>query len=499
MKNILTIFLLSQLLCLSTFAIDSNFVVFHKFKFVFIYDSNECINCDVAALTSYIYKLEKLYPTYDIEIVSNSKRNSDIDFLRSKFDKYKIIKDTNEYYMDLYNVEKTLALIVLNENGIPIQKYEELQTNPININELNKLSQYKNLSALQIIGEFDYKVLPRGGKFQFDKEGKLIAVNTLNNCIVKIDIEKKEQIFKIEPDESIQLYYLQMYDPSMYKSLRKDSYPLARINFFLIDSLNNLIVDYTVVNSIQLDTIFKLRGNDTILETSKYYYSSGLEVQYNRNKVSKIFQPPVKLNLHQIELVHNKYFALAGYFDSFNFDDIIKNDIHQILIKSDTPDFNNYQSVLSYKQTFKEFKMDKFNTLTLGIFCYIDSNEYIYMNPWNNLFFIYKDGFFKRIKMTSFLSEIYNKNLKKNYSLNNLVVKDNNIYVMIQEFDKKKLCNKFIVQQYDVNGNFIKELIYHNNGEQLYYAYLVNRNGSLIVIYQDSAEYWRCFNLLSNF
>lgn len=461
------------------------------YNFSFHYDEVGCLNCKLIALKNYIKTFSKEFPQSNINIIYGGERKSNYQSLKKQFTDFEVIWDTLDNFSKSNKNILSLALQVSDSENTTLKIFSKIDTNPIDYRLIKELQIKKNLNNAKVLYTINNELLTITNDIEFDKEGHLLTIDMSSNSLKCIDIQNDSLIYEITPINSLDTFFIDTNMIKLYNILTNNTSSVSTLRHFYFNNSDEIFLNYSVISDIKIDSVVKFDGTDSILDISRKIYSRGLLLNNNHGKI--IMQAhPDGISLNNIKNIYNNYYTIINYFNNFTYNDIMASDTFNVILQSNDPFFRTYTPLLTYRQLIEEYNLKDFNTRTIGLFHIVDNTNYFYLNPWNNIFFKYENSKFKKINIQGFMTNLFRKDKKKGYryTINNMLIKDTKAYILLQEFDNRRKCEKIVVQVYDEDNGFEREYIFSKDNETFFAAFLVASANKTYLIYQNKDENW---------
>jgi len=473
MKNIIIV--LALILCIADVKANSE-------SFYLLIDKDACYTCNATLVNNVMSKCPKsLNATIIITgVTSNNLRfyKKDID---SIFREYNVIYDTARYYRNAFNIKNRIEFIISSKDNKSFQSFT-------NANDV--IAQFRNISQNSEIAS-----LKKLNSIEYDEEFLLInAVSFYKNDFL-IFFDKRQKLFFFFNQKNQKKYSV-----AISKALDMVD---TKINLNNPDNKNFHNKDLISFLGFVQSEDSRIRFHSYVIDTVINESTAIIKI-YIFTLNEKGFLDAEELVFPSNFIFHgnNELIELNGNYYASVFDKRYHHSRHEI-VKDTTSIFielsgneANYNSIINYSLA------DKLTGSKYGLFFmssyYLFDNKLYFISAENGIFSQFKNGQFSNfLKYSNELELLLNsqKNADKDKYLNGEYYSRNCLYDFVSfAKNSKYYCillfeypslidnnkNKFKIQLYDLNGNYVTEI--NSNCDMHDKVYLLKIDDELILM-----------------
>lgn len=488
-----------------------------SYSFIFFSDLTNCSSCDLTRYNDVLSNIKKSYPNSEIRVYVKVVDISQFHPLVAKqYHCDSVLPDVGGAIYNLFNMSTLPSFVVLNYNGDLLYKFESKDFS----------SDLSMIEARQSIVEIPDKniLLDTNGYYQvgspliqscYIRNDKLYISDILKNSFNIYDINLGNHIFEYKPDSKLENYFLTDFseeDIERYKSMKQKVSSCKS----LLPLKDDIIIGlFSNLSHVTIDTVF-IKNPDTykddVPKTCKLFGSTTIGTVIKDGKLEDIFQ----YDLDNYSINYPKYASDTMYFANISWKKDYKNikedDEIFTFISSKDYKFSNPEYHLSNQQIMKATGRDSFNLKTSGLLVYSNTDKSIfYINPWNDLFIKYfpenhkivlleargiLKGLFK--DEADSLSNKFSKNSSGSiyYLMEGLII-DDMLYVLFMHRNSEKFSDHFVLQKYNLEGEFVKEIIFFDESDKIFnFRLLYSFSNELKILIQSSKRRWSVIDIL---
>ena len=473
----------------------------NQFSYFIFYDYNQCTGCYDDVLASYITQFKKLGLSDNFSIIINTKKKKELVLFAKKIDFNNIINDTLNQFSKIIENKKLPMLVVVNTEGSICYEHEDIKSNPVNTQSIAK--RFKTLD----FDKFDsYKLddstfqLFRPSPPKVDNsKNNFITLDYFDNSIKEINIQTGKINRKIISDLEYDKFFLKD-TMNNYELLATFDKPLTKFYTPNYDNHNNILTYTGIVRGFKRDTV---RVNNPI-DSMQYHFSpinEGNTLSFTDNHKFDIVDLNDSIYIFGLEKTTGALIATIKYLYPISFDELKNGDFY-LIAKFDSPNLDLKKYYLKYKDIINYYDLK--NYVASSGLASVVYNKYIYLNPWNGIFCIFKDaiedsisikGYLEKVKLKDQpvypLRSILEKSEISRYSINSLHSYKNKAIVYLQAIKGNRLTPFTVIQVYDIDKDLEKEIILNSTINQYYYSYLLKIDEQYIyILNQNESEDW---------
>lgn len=472
-------------------------------SFYFFIEPPSCASCVSLPINSIISDIEKLFPNSKLEVIVKIADSSLINPFIKKNIRWKNISfAVTDSILKKYEIEKIPTLIVLNFHEDEIARFENDSIKYFSINVIQKLFNYYSLDSLKNIS-VKYPIGNPQVQSFFIKENSLSYVDIMKNEIGVMSILNGDSIKTIIPDSAIINKITEKISDEDLEWLNDRLYPMFTFNYAIPTENNEYLCNAKVICGVKTDTITKIVDSAEQKMTRKRYLNSNINVLCGNSQILDSNQNNPRI-ISPKQLSSNLY-VCHNIIKEKNYNNHL--DSLFLITESNNPRFENSKNLLSLNDLKKVYKLDSIHYIpSIGLVDFNwESDEYIYLNPWLKAFIainrksneinkICAKGLLKYIIETS--ADIFETNScysDENFYIMESGVIQNTYNILILHLNQDKFTDYFIIQKYDLNGNFISEDYYHcNKDDKMFKIHLITdyeKNQAFILIHSKKRNW----------
>jgi len=440
-------------------------------SFYFFIEPPSCASCVSLPINSIISEIENFFPNSKLEVIVKIADSSLINpFIKKNIRGKSISYAVTDSILKKYQIEKIPTLIVLNFHKDEIARFENDSIKYFSIKAIQKLINYYSLDSLESIS-VKYPIGNPQVQSFFIKENNLSYVDIMKNEIGVIDILNGDSINSIIPDSAIINKITEKISDEDLEWLNDRLYPIFTFNYAIPTKNKEYLCNAKVISGVKTDTIIKIVDSAEQKIARKRYVNSNINVLCGN---SQIFDSlPNNSSVNSPKLVGSNLFVCHNIIKEKNYNNHL--DSLFLITESNNPRFENSRNLLSLNDLKEAYKLDSVHYIpSIGLVDFNwENDEYIYLNPWLKTFIsinrksfeinkIFAKGLLNYIIETS--ADLFESN--SGYSDENFYIMESGIIkntynILIFHLNKDKSTDYFVIQKYDLNGNFISEDYYN--------------------------------------
>jgi hypothetical protein len=443
----------------SLFCQDSSFVP----QFLLFTNYEETYTCAKNPLVSDINYFKNNFPNSKITVYVIINDENDFNpYVKKQFSVDDVKPDLNANIAKRYGLSKFPAMLMLNHHSDILHRNDnvtkEKKKSPKKIYSSYGLDFPEEIVAFET-DAYNQIVTPKTDCILLN-DSILTLLDMMKNTLSKYSVNDGKLISQNSPDDSIINYTLSKFTDDDQLRIKKSDLNISEYHSFVQNNNESLIIYNNILDAEKGSACSIAR------ESIKAYYreNNNITIEDNTNTIESIQFPKVSLK--------GTFFSNILFSSKFVLND--KPDYSAFLI-SDKINFSNCKGILTVDEIIKYYEPYPKDSYINSFPCldYIDNDStFVYLDPWNSFFFTYhlNNGFQTKIEPYGLLRTIFSQTEKYgegkrlgtyndgfSYYLNNMIVLNENIYVLIIALDEKNHKNYFVIQKYDKFGEFIRE------------------------------------------
>lgn len=463
-----------------------------QIKHYLYFDFSKCTGCDFSFLQSYISNFKKLGLENNFNLVTKTKKFKEFEYFKKMHKIQNIINDTSDIYSKYIENQNLPAFFVLNEENKLIYFKENVKENLVNPLEVTRNFKTINVDSFEYYKFVNNEVnlfKPVPPLLNRNKD-KFLFLDKLDMLIKEYDIKTGKLLRAIDVDSS--LAYLFIKDSmDYYKSELFDNQIKTKFLYANYDMNDNIIVTANAFNGFSDDLPTKKIRNKQIT------------ISFDKNNNYKFIPLNDSLYITEILNVQDRMLSLVSYRKS-RFDDLSSGN-YSMVVSLDPTNYNITNHYLNYRDVLKYYGLNYYIN-SIGLIAGLNSQEYLYLNPWNGIFCIFSDKVLDSIKIQGYLEMIKSSStssLKKpvsklgfDYRIMSVSSINSKAIVFLNAYDASNLITFSVLQVYDSELGIEKEIILNSSSAKYFRSYLLNVENDLIyLLNQDEEENWRIIKI----
>ncbi|HRP01619.1 MAG TPA: hypothetical protein PLE30_03120 [Candidatus Kapabacteria bacterium] len=466
------------------------------FKYYLYFDFNKCTSCESVLLKKYISDVAKLHNNNDLILITKTHKKREFAAFLQNFNYTNIINDTTNQFTKFISSKTLPTLFVTNCEDRIVYSKSELKKSDINLSDI-----LNNFKCINIDKYKSYKLIDSVNLYRpsppilNQKQDNFITLDQFDQTIKEFNIKSGVAKRIIKVDSNLK-YYCIKDSVSYYRSIIPKQFSIeTKYMFVNYDKSDNIIVSAKAFNGLNSSL------NPKIIEkkylTLQYYDATNYEVIDLNDSIS--IYDLVNTNDGLLCLISHKYAS------SFN---TLKSGNYYLVALLDSINDKAIDYKISYKDMFNYYNSKNFIS-SKGLFCELNKNQYAYLNPWNGLFFIFKDSIQDSVQIRGYLELIRSDNdstLEHKYSIYDYKYKimslnsfKNKAIVYLCASNKENYITSSILQVYDVKIGMEKEIVLFSTASRLFRSYFLKiEDGLTYFLNQNESEEWQIMTIPIN-
>ncbi len=324
------------------------------------------------------------------------------------------------------------------------------------------------------------------------QQDKFVVLDLLDQKIKEFIINSGNVKRIIEVD-SVMKYYLIRDSVNYYRANIPEQFSIeTKFSSVFYDKSNNLIVTAKAFNG--LSGLYKPKIIERKDLTLQYYENNHYDILDLNDSVS--IYGLLNIKYGTLSLISNKH---ATSFHT------LKSGDYPFIALFDSINYKLIDYKISYKDMFNYYNSKNF-IYSNGVMCEFNGEDYAYLNPWNGLFFTFKDkiqdslsfkGYLELIKSTndSILKPKYSK-YGYNYKLMSLNSYINKAIVYLYAKNLENQIVFSVMQVYDIISGFEKEIVFYSTKKKYFSSYFLKIEDDLVYfLNQNEFEEWEIITI----
>ena len=504
-KNIISVLSLVLLLFLDCKSDD--FINDKLPSFYFFIEPPTCASCVSLPINNVISEIENKFPNLKLEVIVKLADSSLINpFIKKNIKGKNISYAVTDSILKEFQITCIPTLIVLNFHNDEIARFEKDSIKYFSIKSIQKLFNFYSLDSSKCI-PVKYPIGNPQVQSFFIKKNNLTYVDIMKNEIGVINILNGDSVKTIIPDSSLINKITENISKEDLEWLIDKLYPLLSFNYAIPIENNEYLCNAKVISGVKTDTIVKKVDSVEQKMTRKRYLNRNINVLCSNTQVFDSIQNNSSIN--SPKQISANLFISHNIIKEKNFNNHL--DSLFLITELNNPHFTNSRNLLSLNDLKKAYKLDSIHYIpSIGLVDYSkEKDEYIYLNPWLKTFIAINRKSFELNKicakgLLNYIIETSANLFETNsgYCNDNYYIMEsgviNNIYnSLILHLNKDKSTDYFVIQKYDLNGNFISEDYYHcDKDDKMFKIHLITdyKKDSGYFLIQSKKRNWFLMN-----
>ena len=431
-----------------------------------------CPGCSDIALLDISNKLEEEFPyiSRDAMVVADDIR--ELKPIIKKFKKLDFYRDSTDMINEVYKIKELPALLLLNENNEILLSFNNILKNRIDFKQIDSVI---NSNIFTNLNENEDNLIMSSNSGSVNNDGSKLCIFDYFNYRVSIfDTKTGKLIDEIIINDTIPLIFKENFTEYEWsRTYSEDPNMGVKIQNCFFDKNDKIILTGFCIGDMLLDTIIEQNNN------SEFY------TKYNFNGIPKIFY--IKLDNNDImidSLYYTSYPQLKTnyYKNDFLISNTYPPDQHNnqdsiymikfinLLNKSEKPDIN----LRTLKNNNVNFREPIEQILQAHSVYNFKDDNLIYLNSYNNIFFIKQNEEIREIEPKGILSNVFKRDQQfdsqsfldssrtqnfNKYFTHSITFDEKNIfYIILYNYNKEQILD-IAVQKYSIENGFLKEVI----------------------------------------
>ena len=460
------------------------------------FDFSKCSGCEFPLLQSYIKHFKNLGLEGNFYLVTKTKKSKEFEYFKKMHSIKNIINDTSDIYSKYIENQNLPAFFILNEENKLIYFKENVKENLVNPLDVTNNFKTINIDSFEfnlfVNNEVNlYKPVP---PLLTRNKDKFMALDKLDMIIKEYDIKTGKLLRTIDVDSTL-AYILIKDSLEYYKSQYFEEQYKTKFRYANYDFDDDIIVTAIVTKGLSDDL------------SSRKIQKEHITLKYDKDNNFKIIPLIDSLFITDISILQDEILCLVSY-NKARYDELISGNYHMV-VSLDPTNYSLTNHFLKYRDVFKYYQLNDY-VHSLGLIAGLNSNEYLYLNPWNGIFCKFGDKVLDSIKIQGYLEMIKSassSSLKKPYSKLGLDYRimsvstfNNKAVVFLNAYDSSNVITFSVLQVYDIENGLEKEIILNFSSSAKYFrSYLLNvENDFVYIMSQDGIENWKIIKIPYN-
>lgn len=467
------------------------------FKYYLYFDFTKCSSCETVLLKHYISEFEKVNKDIDFTLITKTLKQREFEAYKQNFNYKNIINDTKNQFTE-FTTGKTLPIFfVTNSEDRIVYSQGGIKKNNVNLNDIFKNFKCINIEQYQThklvdSSVFLYRPTP---PILNQQQDNFVVLDLLDKKIKEFNINSGNAKRIIEVD-SVLKYYLIRDSVSYYRANIPEQFNIeTKFSSVFYDKSNNLIVTAKAFNG--LSGLYKPKIIERKELIIKYYEDKHYDIIDINDSLS--IYGLLNTNFGSLCLITNKHAT------SFN---NLRSSNYPFIALLDSINYKPIDYKISFNDVFSFYNL-KYFIYSNGVMCEFNNEQYAYLNPWNGLFFTFKDTIHVSLQIKGYLELIKSDNdsiLKPKYSkfdykykLMSLNSYNNKAIVYLCGKDLENQIVFSVMQVYDIISGFEKEIVFYSTNKKYFSSYFLKIEDDLVYfLNQNEFEEWEIITLPIN-
>ncbi|MDX9790483.1 MAG: hypothetical protein WC313_06190 [Candidatus Kapaibacterium sp.] len=465
------------------------------FKYYLYVDFNQCSDCEITFIKEFVSEVKNEGLSKNFAILVKTKKLKEFERFSQKYQFNNIINDTLGQYVKFVSKKAANAFLVFNNENRLVLLKEDIKNNHVDFEEVKNKFRAVDISMYETINIVDSSIALYRPSVPIlsNKKDKFVVLDRLDEIVKEYNITTGKLLRQIEVDSSIMYFFIKdsLY---YYQSILPRNLSLkTKFKSVNYDKDNNIL--------IMADAFKGLSG----ITRPKRIERPNITFKFDNNDKRHIEQFGRSIWLEEFFVTKNNYIGLLSSFNKF---DVLNDGGHYLASIIDLKDFHIRKNLVNFQEIFNYYQKNDF-LLSTGLLSVLDENTYVYLNPWNGLFFKFRENIQDSLQISGYLDlvrlsldskmtvrESIN-NLK--YLIINLTSHSNDIIVYMNAYNEDKQIAFSILQIYDVFGKLNREIVLNSSNHQYFRSYLLKvENDSIYLFNQDESENWQILKIPYN-
>ncbi len=455
------------------FILILNFIVLKAdYKLQFVIDFRVCPSCSDIALLDLSNKLQERFPNIKQEALILADDIRELKPIIKKFRNVKFYRDSNNLFNDFYKNNEIPALFLLNDNNEILLSFNNILKNRIDYEKINnfiKLNDFVRLNE----NEDNLIMFANSGSENVDGS-KICLFDYLNFRISEFDTRDGNLLNEIIINDTIPLIFRHNFNDYEWDSYYSEDPNFGvKIQNAFYDKKDNLILTGFCVGDIESKTITMLDDNsrlDTIIEF-KGIPKDFILVKKNENVEIDSFNnssyAQLKTRYFKNNVLITSIFPTLEQSNNLDSNYIFK--FIDIISKNENVDIN----LRSLKENKVNLRKPVEQILQAHSVYNFKDDNLIFLNSYNNLFFIKQNQKLKEISPKGTLKDVFKRDQEydsesfidssriqnfNKYFVHSITFGDDNIFYIILYNYNQGVTLDIILQKYYLDKGFQKEV-----------------------------------------
>ncbi len=477
------------------FISDTSIASINQTNNYFLYfDFSKCSGCEFSLLQSYISNFKNLGLESNFNLVTKTRKSKEFEYFKKMHNIKFIINDTLDEYLTYIDKHTIPCFFVLNSEDKLVYLKENVKENIVNILEITNNFKNINLDSFEYYKLIDNEVnlfKPVPPLLSRNKD-KFLVLDKLDMLIKEYDIKTGKLLRAIDVDSTLAYVFIKD-SLDYYKSKLFDTQIKTKFLNANYDLNDNIIVTANAFNGFSNDLPVQKIQNKQIT------------LSFDNNNNYTLLPLNDSLYITEILNVHDRMLSLVSYRKS-RFDDLSSGN-YCMVVSLDPTNYNITNHYLNYRDVIKYYGLNHYIN-SIGLIAGLNTQEYLYLNPWNGIFCKFGDKVLDSIKIQGYLEMMKSSStssLKKpvsklgyDYRIMSVSSVNNKSIVFVNAYDTSNLITFSVLQVYDPELGIQKEIVLNSSSVKYFRSYLLNvENDFVYILSQDELENWRIIKIPS--
>ncbi|MFW5700911.1 MAG: hypothetical protein ACOCWM_04400 [Cyclobacteriaceae bacterium] len=448
-------------------------VVNAEFNLRFLINFNVCPGCSDIALLDISNKLEEKFPhiSKDALVVADDIR--ELKPIIKKFKNLIFYRDSTDMISEVYKISELPSLILTNENNEIILSFNNILKNKI---DYDRIDSVINSGVFTPLNENEDYFIMNSNSGSVNKDGsKLCIFDYLNFRVSIFDTDYGKLVKDIAINDTIPLVFKANFTEYEWNNFYSEDPNIGvKIQNCFFNENDKVILTGFCVGDVKLDTLHELNKNngiDTIANfqgIAKHFYIIVDENNSLTDSLSSTSYTPLKTKYYKSNTLISNLFPSDQHLGDQ--DSIYMIKYMNLSDKTEIPDIN----LSELENNNVNFRKPIEQILQAHSTYNFDDEKLIFLNSYNNIFFIKEYDLIREIEPKGILIDVFKRdqlfdsqsfidssrvqNFNKYFTHSITFDNKNNFYVILYYYEKGKTRN-IAVQKYSIQNGFIKEVV----------------------------------------
>ncbi|MBK9247902.1 MAG: hypothetical protein IPM69_07275 [Ignavibacteria bacterium] len=478
--NIITSILYALTISLTLFFLQPKLVAKNNvplnstYTILYFINLDNCVRCDRNRIVSQLHTLEKI-PNIRVIAVVHSFLQDDVFLYKKSLGIDSVIWDSAEIAQK-HGIIEYPGIVVLNKLNDILYKFDGVNSVESAVDRLPKLLQvinYNTLSSVTLDKSLTGVLGQAESPYINFRDSTLWAVDGLRNSVMVYSLQTGNLLRSISPSEKFKRIFADSLPTDFLRELNKRGTPLSTFEFIapLYES-NGFVALTTLIESVVLDTILQVHGHDTTKRIKSSIFSRRVAaVHRGKDTIPEIYFPINNgFTTNFVKLRDSLFYVNTSSRGQFNMLQMASDT--SLFYLSESPTLKQGRFFLSLSNLRKYYSIKKFTPST-GILEYNSSPKmFVFANPWNNLFCLSTPNeditpispigafrhTFDNFKPTTYTFGNTTTAEQLVCYMNDILSNSKGFYIVVQANNNQRVSDYCLIQQYNWQGKFIREI-----------------------------------------